>query len=135
MRRSLPTFVILAVTLGAQPPCQGQDNTIEIRADQKLGPISRLLTGACIEDVNHEIYGGIYSQMIFGESFQEPPPAQAFKDFTAYGGRWVGKDGEVWIQGQDGPKLVSNHAPFKEGAVVCRQSRRERVRGVSTSPR
>jgi len=31
------------------------------------------MTGACIEDVNHEIYGGIYSQMIFGESFQEVP--------------------------------------------------------------
>jgi len=31
------------------------------------------MTGACIEDVNHEIYGGIYSQMIFGESFQEQP--------------------------------------------------------------
>lgn len=27
--------------------------------------------GACIEDVNHEIYGGLYSQMLFGESFQE----------------------------------------------------------------
>jgi len=31
------------------------------------------MTGACLEDVNHEIYGGLYSQMIFGESFQEPP--------------------------------------------------------------
>ena len=51
-----------------------QDVTIEVQADQVLHPISRYLTGACIEDVNHEIYGGIYSQMIFGESFQEPAP-------------------------------------------------------------
>ena len=29
--------------------------------------------GACLEDVNHEVYGGLYSQMVFGESFQEPP--------------------------------------------------------------
>ncbi len=36
-----------------------------------LGHVSRYLTGACIEDVNREIYGGVYSQMIFGESFQE----------------------------------------------------------------
>jgi alpha-L-arabinofuranosidase len=35
--------------------------------------ISPYTTGACIEDVNHEIYGGIYSQMIFGESFEEEP--------------------------------------------------------------
>ena len=47
---------------------------IDVQADQTVGRVSRLLTGACIEDVNHEIYGGIYSQMIFGESFQEPGP-------------------------------------------------------------
>ncbi len=42
--------------------------------------------GACIEDVNHEIYGGLYSQMIFGESFQEPPRPVPLKGFTAFGG-------------------------------------------------
>jgi hypothetical protein len=52
-----------------------EDVTIRIEADQVVGPVSRCLTGACIEDVNHEIYGGIYSQMIFGEGFQEPAPA------------------------------------------------------------
>jgi alpha-L-arabinofuranosidase len=36
------------------------------------GPASPYLTGVCLEDVNHEVYGGIYSQMVFGESFQEP---------------------------------------------------------------
>ena len=39
-----------------------------------LHTLSPYLTGACIEDVNHEVYGGIDSQMIFGESFQEPCP-------------------------------------------------------------
>src|SRR5512142_168311 len=48
---------------------------ITVHADRPMHPVSRLLTGACIEDVNHEIYGGLYSQMIFGESFQEPPAA------------------------------------------------------------
>jgi hypothetical protein len=53
------------------------DVAIDVAADHDLGPVSRFLTGACIEDVNHEIYGGLYSQMIFGESFQEPPPSAA----------------------------------------------------------
>jgi hypothetical protein len=54
------------------------DVHINVQADSAVGIVSRLLTGACIEDVNHEIYGGLYSQMIFGESFQEPaPPASA----------------------------------------------------------
>jgi Alpha-L-arabinofuranosidase C-terminal domain/Ricin-type beta-trefoil lectin domain-like len=33
-------------------------------------PQATVATG--MEDVNHEIYGGIYSQMIYGEAFQEP---------------------------------------------------------------
>ena len=70
----------------------------------------RYLTGACIEDVNHEIYGGIYSQMIFGESFQEPPASPSVVGFKTYGGQWVVDDGAVRIDATDGPKLVSERA-------------------------
>src|SRR5580704_6500063 len=63
------TLATLASLVGAQSP----EARIEVRADHVLHPVSRYMTGACIEDVNHEVYGGIYSQMIFGESFQEPP--------------------------------------------------------------
>lgn len=59
--------VFLILTSG-----QAQETIIEINASQTIHPQSRHLTGACIEDVNHEVYGGIYSQMIFGESLQEP---------------------------------------------------------------
>jgi alpha-L-arabinofuranosidase len=47
--------------------------TIHVSTDEVVGRVSRYLTGACMEDVNHEVYGGIYSQMIFGESFEEEP--------------------------------------------------------------
>lgn len=46
---------------------------LRIFPDETIGKISPYLTGACLEDVNHEVYGGIYSQMIFGESFEEEP--------------------------------------------------------------
>jgi hypothetical protein len=46
--------------------------TIDVDAMYGEGAISPYLTGACLEDVNHEVYGGLYSQMIFGESFAEP---------------------------------------------------------------
>jgi hypothetical protein len=63
--------------------------TIDVHADQDVGRVSRLLTGACIEDVNHEIYGGLYSQMIFGESFLEPPSkASATAYLDAVSGMW-----------------------------------------------
>ena len=46
---------------------------IRIDTDTVIAHITPHMTGACMEDVNHEVYGGIYSQMIFGESFEEQP--------------------------------------------------------------
>jgi alpha-L-arabinofuranosidase len=66
-------YFALALLVLAAVPATAAEVALSVRADHDVGPVSRLLTGACIEDVNHEIYGGIYSQMIFGESFQEPP--------------------------------------------------------------
>ncbi len=64
-----------------------QEVRIDVHAG-RLGPqVSRFLTGACIEDVNHEIYGGLYSQMVFGESFQEPVPRNP-SDAPAISGMW-----------------------------------------------
>jgi alpha-L-arabinofuranosidase len=62
-----------------------QEARIAVHADQVSHRLSRYLTGACIEDVNHEVYGGLYSQIIFGESFQEPPPPVAPKDGSVSG--------------------------------------------------
>ncbi len=68
-----------------------QHARIEISPDCILGPISPYLTGACIEDVNHEIHGGLYSQMVFGESFEEEP-----MDISpALDPRWQGLSGTL----------------------------------------
>jgi hypothetical protein len=88
-----------------------------VDASQVVGRVSRHLTGACIEDVNHEIYGGIFSQMIFGESFQEPAPSPAILGFKTHGGRWLVSDGVVSIKAADGPKLVSEQGAFTDGAI------------------
>lgn len=66
---------LLVITFASLAGAQAQAARIEVQADQVIHPVSRFLTGACLEDVNHEIYGGIYTQMIFGESVQEPPTA------------------------------------------------------------
>ena len=91
--------------------------TITVRAGEVVGPISRLLTGACLEDVNHEVYGGLYSQMIFGESFQEPAPTVPPAGFHAFGGTWRVENGELAAAGGDGPKLVSEQPAFDRGEV------------------
>jgi hypothetical protein len=100
--------VVLSLTAGSR----AEDVTIRIDARQPGRPVSHYLTGACIEDVNHEIYGGIYSQMIFGESFQEPPRTQPVEGFFATDGEWRATDGEVFGSAGPGPKLVSPGEPF-----------------------
>ena len=99
---------ILLTGLALLTGAQAQEARIDIQADRVVHPLSRFLTGACLEDVNHEVYGGIYSQMVFGESFQEPAPAPSIEGFRAYGGPWVLRDGVLRINGLDGPKLVSD---------------------------
>jgi Alpha-L-arabinofuranosidase C-terminal domain/Domain of Unknown Function (DUF1080) len=108
------TRVLAAVLLVAA----GRDDTVvTVDAGRVLHRISPLLYGACIEDVNHEIYGGLYSQMIFGESFQEPARPLPLKDFTALGGRWIPHDGELSAEGGPGPKLVADAPLLASGEV------------------
>jgi alpha-L-arabinofuranosidase len=94
-----------------------QEAEVVVHANQVSHRVSRYLTGACIEDVNHEIYGGLYSQMIFGESFQEPPPAVPPRGFTAYGGSWQLKDGLLWAGAGDGPKLIADEPVVGTGEI------------------
>ncbi len=83
------TSFLGAAALACAAAAAAQEARIVVRADQTLHRVSRYLTGACIEDVNHEIYGGLYSQMVFGESFQEPPARPPVKAFHAYAGQEV----------------------------------------------
>jgi Alpha-L-arabinofuranosidase C-terminal domain len=81
------TLIFLMVFVGMIPFTGWADEAvIEVSADQLGNRVSPYLTGACIEDVNHEIYGGLYSQMIFGESFQEPPASVDGQSVSAAGG-------------------------------------------------
>ena len=108
-------LAIFLAAFAARTGAQAQEARITVQADQVAGQVSRLLTGACIEDVNHEIYGGLYSQMIFGESFQESPPSLPPKGFKAFGGSWKVTDGELQGSAGDGPKLISEQPPFGNG--------------------
>jgi hypothetical protein len=103
----------LAVCVAAN----AQEARIDVRADQVAHRLSHYLTGACIEDVNHEVYGGLYSQMIFGESFQEPPCPPKLDELTTYGGRWTPKGGELEADAGDGPKVIADQAGFATGEV------------------
>src|SRR3954452_15206056 len=91
------------------------DTIIKVDASKPIHRVSHYLTGACIEDVNHEIYGGIYSQMIFGESFQEPSVTEPVKGFESPDGTWRVQGGELHGDAGPGPKLVSRHRAVADG--------------------
>jgi 3-keto-disaccharide hydrolase/Alpha-L-arabinofuranosidase 1 domain/Alpha-L-arabinofuranosidase C-terminal domain len=114
--KSLLTLVIVTANLVFLTVNKVQGAEIVVDAGKVLHPVSRYLTGACIEDVNHEVYGGIYSQMIFGESFAEPAPQPPLKDFNVYGGRWtLMDDGGIRVVGSQGSKIVWDGPAFSNG--------------------
>ncbi len=94
-----------------------EEATIVVEAGKPTHRITRTMTGACLEDVNHEVYGGLYSQMIFGESFQEPPAPVPLKGFTSYEGSWRAAGGVLDAGAGAGPKLVSDTPAFASGEV------------------
>ena len=114
--KSLSKSAILFTFISGLSAGTAQEARIEVQADCVLHPVSRHLTGACIEDVNHEVYGGIDSQMIFGESFAEPPPQPPLVGFSVFGGKWtIEKDGSIQVLGSDGAKIVCDGPAFSEG--------------------
>ncbi len=116
MNRASIASLSLVLTLCLTGVATSQEARIHVRADRPGPEVSRDMTGVCIEDVNHEIYGGIYSQMVFGESFQEPP-ATPVEGFASYGGAWTAENGVVRAPAGDGPKLVSTRPPLGTGEV------------------
>lgn len=93
-------FSLLAATLAHAQPV-----TITVDPSKITHELTPYMTGVCLEDVNHEIYGGLYSQMIYGESFQEPPRS-TIKGFEAFDGEWAAERGVLRAGASRGAKLL-----------------------------
>ena len=79
--------------------------TLTVDASKVICRISPLIYGAGAEDVNHEIYGGLYDQKIFGEGFEEPAPTN-IKGFKAYDSDWSVQSGMAVLQTSSHGKLI-----------------------------
>ena len=103
--------LFFAILLAAAPAflcAQVEKTVIKVDAGKVEQKITPYLYGSCIEDVNHEIYGGLYDQKIFGESFEEPVPNPEFDFFDVYAGKWSVNGGELFSAAHNGSKLVCN---------------------------
>jgi alpha-L-arabinofuranosidase len=112
----VPGLLVLfgAASLQASPS-PSVDAQITVAPAIIVGHPGTSLYGSCIEDVNHEIYGGLYDQKLFGESFEEPAAAERISGWTAYGGIWRGASQLVSVNSDPGAKLVSNLPAISDG--------------------
>lgn len=119
MNHSLKRFPLAALCAAMAAACAGggTDATITVDASKVEGEVTPWLYGSCIEDVNHEIYGGLYDQKIFGESFEEPVPNPLFDECSAYEGAWQAGDGELLAAAHSGAKLVYDPLEIASGEV------------------
>ena len=119
MNRSLKKIPLAALCAAMAAACAGgaTDATITVDASKVEGSVTPWLYGACIEDVNHEIYGGLYDQRIFGESFEEPVPNPLFDDCSAYEGEWQVAGDELLCAAHAGAKLVYDPLEMAAGEV------------------
>ncbi|MBR5282198.1 MAG: DUF1080 domain-containing protein [Alistipes sp.] len=110
--KKLTTLLALALAAVA---AQAQGLKLEIHPDKVVGNITPLLYGAGMEDVNHEIYGGIYSQRIFGESFEEGILPEGFKGMSHYDSP-VRMDGNaIQVYSETTAKIIDNTHSFADG--------------------
>ena len=119
MNRFLKKIPLAALCAAMAAACAGgaTDATITVDASKVEGSVTPWLYGACIEDVNHEIYGGLYDQRIFGESFEEPVPNPLFDDCSAYEGEWQVVGDELLCAAHAGAKLVYDPLEMAAGEV------------------
>lgn len=95
-------------------PMAGQ--TLTIDATKVVGRIESLIYGAGAEDVNHEIYGGLYDQRIFGEGFEEPS-AVDIRGFKAYDEKWGLTADMLQLTTSRHGKIVYNNKTLTKGIV------------------
>jgi alpha-L-arabinofuranosidase len=94
-----------------------QTARITVDAMKVMNTIPAKMYGSCIEDVNHEIYGGLYDQRLYGESFEEPAPPTQIMGWKTLNGRWKIVDGSLFVKAGDGDKLIREAGALNDGSV------------------
>ncbi len=110
MKKTLILLSLISVVI----PSSAQ--TLTVDAGKVLSRVEPLIYGSGAEDVNHEIYGGLYDQKIFGEGFEEPAFVD-IKDFKAYDEQWSIVSGMAQLQTSHHGKLIYQGKSLQKGTV------------------
>lgn len=107
-----------------------QTSQITVDAAKVLNKIPAEMYGSCAEDVNHEIYGGLYDQRLFGESFEEPAPANGFAGWRQLPAAWRIGGGGNPSSAAPGFKLIHNNTFIKNGSFEATITFADRARNA-----
>ena len=83
-------ITLICIALAAICYVTAAQDRISVDPGKVINHVSPLLYGSGMEDVNHEVYGGIYNQRIFGESFEEGAKVTGITGFTRFDSMWHG---------------------------------------------
>ena len=103
--------------------------TLTVDAGQVLCRVEPLIYGAGAEDVNHEIYGGLYDQKIFGEGFEEPA-FTGINGFRAYDEQWSIVSGMAQLQTSRHGKLIYEAGQLS-GSIVEVEVRMDDINAIA----
>lgn len=87
-----------------------------VNASKVIAHIEPLIYGAGAEDVNHEIYGGLYDQKIFGEGFEESAEVH-LAGFSTYDDPWYALNGIANIETDAYGSLVYDKQHLSKGSA------------------
>lgn len=93
--------------------CATYQDRLDIDVSEVTGDIPSLIYGAGAEDVNHEIYGGLYDQRIFGESMEEPA-ASNIEGFSQYDSPWACENDILFTEASHCAKIISVSGGLEE---------------------
>ena len=122
------TLIALCSILGTSAFSDVQKENISVDCSQKIATATPFLFGTCLEDLNHEVYGGLYGQMIFGERFEEISYDSISKYFEVKRGKWStfethtecepNSEGAMLMLKEDGWKNCEVSCDFGNGLVL-----------------
>ena len=106
----------IALIIAYMAPTLLTAQTLTINADNIIARIPSLIYGAGVEDVNHEIYGGLYDQRIFGEGFEEPTVANV-EGWTQYDEKWTINGDLLQLVTSKHGKIIYDGETLKSGII------------------
>ena len=89
---------------------------LDIDASNVIARVPSLIYGAGAEDVNHEIYGGLYDQRIFGEGFEEPTTSNV-EGWSQYDEKWTISDDMLQIVTSKHGKIIYDGETLTSGTI------------------